>query len=46
MNRKKDVTLTEDENFNCLTEMTQIMANLLTPSEVSIPFLKSLLGKN
>ena len=46
MTRKKEPILTDEENFNCLTEMTQIMANLLTPSEVAIPFIKSLLGKN
>lgn len=29
---KKQVALSEDESFSCLTELTQMMANLLVPS--------------
>lgn len=45
MKGKKEQILTEDEQFSCLTEMTQMMANLLVASDIAIPFIKSLLGK-
>jgi hypothetical protein len=41
---KKDPVLNEDEQFSCLQEFCNIMSNLSVPTEISLPFIKEILG--
>jgi hypothetical protein len=43
---RKNPTLNEDEQFNCLQEMITLIANFSVPNEIILPFIKEALGNS